>query len=114
MNGIDEVFADYPLEGATAWAEAPGRCLTATISGLSKVAALPQLKLSWGVLSGPEHDVAEAHPELVELYSGVLDARFGKERRCLQESAGEVESPEIDPEMLERLEALGYVEVGGR
>ena len=60
-----------------------------------------------------EHDLAAARPDLVELYSAALDARFGKERRRLQDPATDADPPEIDPEMLERPEALGYVEVGG-
>ena len=53
---VDEVFADYPLTGAEPAARAArlqtdaGLCLT--VSGLSKVAALPQLKLSWVVVGG--------------------------------------------------------------
>jgi aspartate/methionine/tyrosine aminotransferase len=34
--------------------------LTFTLSGLSKVAALPQMKVAWVVTSGPESDVQEA------------------------------------------------------
>jgi aspartate/methionine/tyrosine aminotransferase len=54
---VDEVFADYPLEPepdrlATALeAEAPG-CPLFVLSGLSKVAALPQVKLGWIIARG--------------------------------------------------------------
>jgi alanine-synthesizing transaminase len=58
---VDEVFADYPLR------DLPGRVRFASstdvpcvvLSGLSKVAALPQLKLAWAVLHGPDAEVAE-------------------------------------------------------
>jgi len=53
---VDEVFADYPLRPdpeRVAWALGPRACLTFVLSGLSKVALLPQLKLSWGVVCGP-------------------------------------------------------------
>jgi aspartate/methionine/tyrosine aminotransferase len=60
---VDEVFSDYPLK------ENPHPCkplagdlpaLTFVLSGLSKVAALPQVKLSWAVVAGPTLMVEEA------------------------------------------------------
>lgn len=54
---IDEVFADYPLGPTPADLvvrvneERPSP--TFVVSGLSKIAALPQLKLSWIVMHGP-------------------------------------------------------------
>jgi len=56
---IDEVFADYPLgprSARLATVESGPPCLV--LSGLSKVAALPQLKLSWVVVHGSEECVA--------------------------------------------------------
>jgi aspartate/methionine/tyrosine aminotransferase len=50
----DEVFLDYRLTGApphTFAANSDG--LTFTLSGLSKVSALPQMKVAWIVTSGP-------------------------------------------------------------
>jgi alanine-synthesizing transaminase len=51
---IDEVFADYPLS-----AHAPSHldrsvCLTFRLGGLSKSAGLPQVKLGWILVDGPE------------------------------------------------------------
>jgi len=52
----DEVFADYPL-GADPQRvvshAAVTEVLTFTLSGLSKISALPQMKLAWLVLNGP-------------------------------------------------------------
>jgi len=64
---VDEVFADY------AWSPSPGRLATAaiespaltfTLSGLSKVCALPQLKLGWCAITGPAPLVREASSRL--------------------------------------------------
>jgi aspartate/methionine/tyrosine aminotransferase len=63
---LDEVFADYPLE------QVPGpsvhdrtdSCLTFRLGGLSKSAALPQLKLGWAAIEGPAGMVDETLPRL--------------------------------------------------
>jgi len=47
----DEVFIDYPLEGAPAARTTP--VLTFTLGGLSKSAGLPHFKLAWIRASGP-------------------------------------------------------------
>lgn len=55
----DEVFGNY-MWGADASAKSllatPRRVPTFVLSGLSKVCGLPQLKLSWVVLAGPEEE----------------------------------------------------------
>jgi alanine-synthesizing transaminase len=52
---VDEVFLDYQLSEA-AYASFAGDhdVLTFTLSGLSKVSALPQMKVAWVVTSGPQ------------------------------------------------------------
>ena len=50
---VDEVFADYPLDGPLHRFAPPVPAATFVLSGLSKVAALPQMKLSWIVGLGP-------------------------------------------------------------
>ena len=55
---VDEVFADYALEPAadrlaTVLLDAAPPCPVFLLSGLSKVAALPQLKLGWIAVRGP-------------------------------------------------------------
>jgi aspartate/methionine/tyrosine aminotransferase len=58
---VDEVFLDYALDGADRPTFAANRdALTFTLSGLSKVSALPQMKISWIVGSGPEEQVEAA------------------------------------------------------
>jgi len=62
----DEVFRDFALESApgstTAYPDGP--CLSFTLSGLSKVCGLPQMKLGWTVLGGPRDLVADASHRL--------------------------------------------------
>jgi alanine-synthesizing transaminase len=51
----DEVFLDYPYDGLRYASFAANHdCLTFTLSGLSKIAALPQMKAAWIVTTGPE------------------------------------------------------------
>ncbi|MDQ3037724.1 MAG: aminotransferase class I/II-fold pyridoxal phosphate-dependent enzyme, partial [Myxococcota bacterium] len=60
----DEVFARYPLEGASdgraSLLAAPRETLCFALGGLSKAAALPQMKLAWIGIDGPEHLVQPA------------------------------------------------------
>jgi alanine-synthesizing transaminase len=52
---VDEVFLDYPHDGVSRSSFAlNSEALTFTLSGLSKIAALPQMKVAWIVTSGPE------------------------------------------------------------
>jgi len=58
---VDEVFVDYPLRSACARALPDSdRTLTFFLDGLSKTAALPQLKLAWFRVGGPAPLRAEA------------------------------------------------------
>jgi hypothetical protein len=52
----DEVFADYPLDENRPFTDIATRAdvLSFTLGGLSKSAGLPQLKLAWIVVGGPE------------------------------------------------------------
>lgn len=52
----DEVFADYEIEpesGTVRTLTAESECLSFSLSGLSKVCGLPQMKLGWIVAQGP-------------------------------------------------------------
>jgi aspartate/methionine/tyrosine aminotransferase len=57
----DEVFLDYAHDGAVRPTFASNHdVLTFTLSGLSKIAGLPQMKLAWIVTSGPGEQVSPA------------------------------------------------------
>jgi aspartate/methionine/tyrosine aminotransferase len=57
----DEVFLDYRLGNEAHLSFARNLdALTFTLSGLSKIAALPQMKVAWVVTSGPEDEAVEA------------------------------------------------------
>ena len=58
---VDEVFLDYSYDGAPRPSFVSNAdALTFTLSGVSKISALPQMKLAWVAASGPQELVAEA------------------------------------------------------
>jgi len=58
---VDEVFLDYAHDGQPRPSfTANQEVLTFTLSGLSKVSALPQMKVAWIAVSGPSADTAPA------------------------------------------------------
>jgi aspartate/methionine/tyrosine aminotransferase len=58
---VDEVFIDYAHDGAARSTFAVNQgALTFTLSGLSKISGLPQMKLAWIVTSGTKERVTEA------------------------------------------------------
>jgi aspartate/methionine/tyrosine aminotransferase len=62
---VDEVFLDYAQDGAPRRSFVGNAdALTFTISGVSKISALPQMKLAWVATSGPKERVAEAGARL--------------------------------------------------
>ena len=57
----DEVFLDFALEGERSASFVSNReALTFTLSGLSKISGLPQMKAAWLIASGPERWKSEA------------------------------------------------------
>jgi alanine-synthesizing transaminase len=66
---VDEVFLDYPFSQSAKRASSfagEKESLTFVLSGLSKVCGLPQMKLGWIVMSGPE-GISEQAAERLEL-----------------------------------------------
>ena len=56
----DEVFLDYSLGAEPLTFSSNRGTLTLTLSGLSKISGLPQMKVAWIAVSGPEAAKAEA------------------------------------------------------
>jgi alanine-synthesizing transaminase len=64
----DEVFADYEIDPdphALRSLTSSTECLSFSLSGLSKVCGLPQMKLGWIVASGPGHEDALSRLEWI-------------------------------------------------
>ena len=62
---VDEVFLDYAHDGERRPTfVANSDALTFTLSGISKISTLPQMKLAWIAVSGPGADVAAAMQRL--------------------------------------------------
>jgi len=57
----DEVFLDFSLKESRVISFASAsEVLTFTLSGLSKICGMPQMKLAWIAVSGPAHEKSEA------------------------------------------------------
>jgi alanine-synthesizing transaminase len=62
---VDEVFIDYSHEGMSRSSFALNReVLTFTLGGLSKISALPQMKVAWMVANGPKAQLKDAMARL--------------------------------------------------
>ena len=100
---VDELFLDYPLRGAgRSFARGEHPALTFVLSGLSKIAGLPQMKAAWIATLGPERDRAVALVRLeivadtflsmnapVQLaMPGWLAGRGGIQRQILERARG--------------------------
>lgn len=58
---VDEVFLDYSLTGSIpSFTTGDHGCLTFILSGISKICALPQMKVSWIVVEGDTWEVGES------------------------------------------------------
>ena len=80
---VDEVFVDYPLAAASdvgsnraaaGWSD---RALTFRLGGLSKSAGLPQVKLGWIAVDGPDTLVGEALDRLELILDTYLSMKSG-------------------------------------
>src|SRR4029077_963745 len=68
---VDEVFLDYAYDSKPRSSFAANQdVLTFTLSGLSKISGLPQMKVAWIASSGPQASVTAA----IELLEEIADA----------------------------------------
>jgi aspartate/methionine/tyrosine aminotransferase len=75
----DEVFLPYPLDGGPGEEKtfaAVEECLCCTLGGLSKSLGLPQLKLAWIMVTGPEELVAPTLDALDYVTDAYLSVSF--------------------------------------
>ena len=100
---VDEVFLDYAADGS--------RCpsfvtndgaLTFTLSGVSKISALPQMKLAWIAVSGPSADVDTAMQRLEVIADTYLSLNAP-----VQLAAGTLleQRKKIQPQLMQRVGA---------
>ena len=62
---VDEVFLDYAIDGASRTSFVSNdSVLTFTLSGISKISGLPQMKVAWVAASGPEEVKQQAMARL--------------------------------------------------
>ncbi|HEX4002921.1 MAG TPA: pyridoxal phosphate-dependent aminotransferase [Candidatus Acidoferrales bacterium] len=127
---VDEVFLDYELKAASARKRRHGTfasnaaALTFVLSGLSKIAALPQMKLAWIAASGPAAVVRESiarleviadtylslNTPLQRALPALLGEREGMQRQIRERTERNLE--ELDAQ-LARQKSVSRLEVEG-
>jgi alanine-synthesizing transaminase len=123
---VDEVFLDYSHDGSRRPSFVTNRSvLTFTLSGLSKISGLPQMKLAWTAVSGPKEQVGEALSRLeiiADTYLSVnapmqyaapalLDQRRGLQPLLLARVQGNL--AELDRQLVEQKTVTRLVVEGG-
>ena len=101
----DEVFADYAFEperDRVATLAGTAGALSFVLSGLSKVAALPQMKLAWMAAGGPEESVRAALARLEVIADTLLSVATPVQRALPALLAGRAE---VQARILARLRA---------
>jgi aspartate/methionine/tyrosine aminotransferase len=91
---VDEVFLDYSLETPVqSFATGSHSCLTFVVSGLSKIAALPQMKVGWLMALGPEklRDQALGRLEMIADTYLSMNAPAQYALPCWLEQAGRIQ-----------------------
>ena len=107
----DEVFADYEIDReahALKTLTDQAECLSFSLSGLSKICGLPQMKLGWIVASGPGHEVALQRLEwIADTFLSV-----GMPVQCASRALLDVRNV-VQPQIMDRTHAnLSYLRSG--
>jgi aspartate/methionine/tyrosine aminotransferase len=100
---VDEVFLDYAHDGSPRESfVANDAALTFTLSGISKISALPQMKLAWIAASGPPGDVDAAMQRLEVIADTYLSLNAP-----VQLAAGSLleQRKKIQPQLMQRARA---------
>ena len=98
---VDEVFLDYPREGQGRRSFVGNRhALTFTLSGLSKITALPQMKVAWVVTTGPKTLLRPALERLEVIADTFLS--LSSSTQCAIPQLLEVRKS-LQPQLLDRL-----------
>ncbi len=100
---VDEVFLDYSHDGQRRPSFAANdEVLTFTLSGLSKISALPQMKMAWIVVSGSERDANFAMVRLEVIADTYLSLNAP-----VQLAAGVMleQRKKIQPQLMQRVRA---------
>ena len=121
----DEVFLDYSLRAEPPLTFSSNRdALTFTLSGLSKISGLPQMKVAWILVSGPDILKAEALRRLEVIADtylslntpvqwavpAMLEERDGIHRQLMyriRENLGDLDSQLAGQKLCQRLEVEG-------
>src|SRR5579885_2673174 len=100
---VDEVFLDYALAGGPQPTFAANQnALTFTLSGVSKISGLPQMKLAWIHVSGPEAITAAAMQRLEVIADTYLSLNTPTQ---VAASALLNQSKSIQPQLMRRVRA---------
>ena len=100
---VDEVFLDYAHDGLPRTSFVSNdNALTLTLSGLSKVSGLPQMKLAWITVSGPEPAVEVAVQRLEVVADTYLSVNAPVQ---LAAHALLEQRKKVQPQLLERVRA---------
>lgn len=107
---VDEVFADHEVDRPHDRVRHVGgalACATFVLSGLSKVAALPQMKLGWVVAHGPDAEIAPVLARAEHLADALLSVATPVQI-ALPEllAAGDAMRPQITERVRANLEVL--------
>src|SRR5579864_731366 len=100
---VDEVFLDYAHDGQSRPSFAiDAEALTFTLSGLSKISALPQMKLAWIAVAGPQELAQEAMARLEVIADTYLSVNAPVQ---LAAPATLEQRKSLQPQLMDRLRA---------